>query len=47
MFRKPCFPGQRIWNFVGNRLVEAHICVKAQVIETELFERGISFAVLP
>jgi hypothetical protein len=28
------FLGQRIWNFVGNRLVEAHIHGNAQDTET-------------
>jgi hypothetical protein len=41
------FPEQRISNFVGNRLVEAHIHSNAQVTETELLEIGIFFAVHP
>jgi hypothetical protein len=40
------FPGQRIWNFVGNRLVEAHIRDYAQAKETELLKICVSFAVL-
>jgi hypothetical protein len=41
------FPGQRIWSFVGNRLVEAHVHRKEQVTETKLMGIGISFAVIP
>jgi hypothetical protein len=35
---------QRIWNILGNRLVEAHIRCIAQATETELSEEAISFA---
>jgi hypothetical protein len=41
------FPGQRIWKFVGNRLVEAHICGNGEAKETELLQMGIPFAALP
>jgi hypothetical protein len=40
------FPGQRIWNFVGNRLVEAHIHDNEQDRVTELVEIDISFSFL-
>jgi hypothetical protein len=43
------FPGQRIWNFVGNRLVEAHIRGNAQAnvnrnFRSRYFLRGTSVA---
>jgi hypothetical protein len=41
------FTQQGIWNFLGNRLFEAHIHGNAQATETELLEVGISFADLP
>jgi hypothetical protein len=42
------FLGQRIWNFGGNRLVEAHITVTHRLKKQYLFvEIGISFVVLP
>jgi hypothetical protein len=41
------FPGQRIWNFAGSRLVEAHIRGKAQATEAEIVENDVSFAVFP
>jgi hypothetical protein len=34
------FLGQRIWNFVGNQLVEAHIHGNVQVTETELLQEA-------
>jgi hypothetical protein len=45
--RDPISTQQRIWKFLGNRLVEAHIRGNVLATETELFEIGISFAVLP
>jgi hypothetical protein len=36
------FPQQPIWNFTGNRLVEAHICSNAQATETAT-GKGIFF----
>jgi hypothetical protein len=39
------FLGQRIWNFVGNWLVEEHIHGNTQAAETDLFKIGISFVV--
>jgi hypothetical protein len=36
--------GQRIWNVVGNRLVEAHVRSNAQATGTGTLEAGVSFA---
>jgi hypothetical protein len=41
------FTGQRIWNFVGNRLVEEHVRGNAQATETGTLEAGGSFAAHP
>jgi hypothetical protein len=41
------FPGQQMWNFLGNRLVEAHIRSNAQAAKTEILATRISFTALP
>jgi hypothetical protein len=50
IFQKPFFSAflrRPIWNFLGNRFVDAHIRGNAQAKETELVEIGIGFAILP
>jgi hypothetical protein len=41
------FLGQLIWNFVGDRLVEAYIHRNVQATKTATLEAGTSFVVLP
>jgi hypothetical protein len=41
------FTQQRIWNFLGNRLVEVHVRCNAQATETEFLKVGISYVILP
>jgi hypothetical protein len=41
------FPAPALWNFLGNRFVEAHIRGNTRAVETELVETGISIAVRP
>jgi hypothetical protein len=38
--------GKRIWNFVGNRFVEAHIRGIVQATGIEILEIALSFSVL-
>jgi hypothetical protein len=38
MFLKPCFPGQTIWKFLGNRLVEAYVRCNTRLQKQNLWK---------